>query len=148
MIEPTAVSVTEFADHIILEDIRFFELSGEVELGANETSEPGEAQMEVSLSERTDAPGYLVLIKATMDAPPLRLSTSVAGLYKYPEPFSLSEDDKVQFINRVAMIQLTPYIREGLATTAARLRVDAPLVPLVRAGTVQVNSSGGPVPRP
>lgn len=137
MTASTRVKASELVEKLSLDDIRYIELAGSVDI-TSASAGSGKADVKLTLSPaiRDDPPGLIVIADAETTTEGATIRARLGATYSYPEPFTLDDDEMAEFLNRVAMINLTPYVREALADIAARLRVDMPVMPLITAGTV------------
>jgi hypothetical protein len=137
----------ELVPMVELLDVRFFEVSGVVDrtaIGVAETSGEAETsaesesptQLQLGQSEDRRQIGVSVRMEAKTDLASFVVAAGVE--YSCSEAVELTEGVKAEFANRLAFMTLVPFLREGLITTAARLRVNPPVVPLIRAGAFAV----------
>lgn len=80
----------------------------------------------------------------------LRLQTAEAELgidraahFELEEPMDLSEEALRMFIEKVGLLTVFPYLREGITTLAATLGIAAPIIQPVMPGGIRL---GKPVP--
>lgn len=63
--------------------------------------------------------------------------------YTLSEPCDVSESVLHEFVERVGVMAVFPFLRESLVTTASRLGVNAPVLGLLHAGSFRVDPADG-----
>lgn len=129
--------IEDLLDIVELLDIRFFELSGVVDrtaLGGPEGSTEYQSPTQLQLGQSDDRRQIGVTVRVETKTDIASFVVEAAVEYACSEPVELTEDVKVEFANRLAFMNLVPFVREGLITTAARLRVNPPIIPIIPGG--------------
>ena len=135
--QEVARAAAQLADSVQLEDVVFFELSGR-RLEDQETTEPGdlglsgEFPMEIKIGQSDDLGRLIIRLVADVSSPHARFRVDVGAQYRLEEPAEVAPEVRIAFANQGPLATLIPFLRESLISTAARLKVPAPLVPLVR----------------
>lgn len=134
-------NASELVELIRLEDIRFFEVTGKIdtEPASDETAEVDDEEnfdVAMAIGERADDHGVVAFCTVSWKRAAAAASVRVGGLYTQREDVTedIEYDDDVllEFAHRVARFQMIPFAREGLITTASRLRIEPPpLLPLL-----------------
>lgn len=131
-------SVQELVEMFDLEDISFVEVHGTSEGEPVSEEDDGTVQFTLQYAHADEGDGALVRIGATARRDETLLSVTVVARYSFNEAIEPLESEILrQFVNEVAMYQVTPFLREGLLTTASRLRIPAPLLPILRATEIE-----------
>lgn len=128
-------SVEDLITALSLKDIQYTDLHAKRgnAPGVRPRDVSGSIRHEISYGHSDDGLEGIAEIKATAERGETSLSVTVAAHYEFSEPIAeLSEDIAREFVNRVVLFQLTPFIREGLASLASRLRVPAPVLGLLK----------------
>lgn len=135
--QEVARAAAQLADSVVLEDIVFFELSGRrfedqtiTEPGDLELS--GEFPMEIKIGQSDDLGRLIIRLIADVSSPHASFRVDVGAQFRLEEPAQVAPEVRIAFANQGSLETLIPFLRESLISTAARLRVPAPLVPLVR----------------
>jgi hypothetical protein len=77
------------------------------------------------------------------------VTADMAVEYTFARPCALSAEVAREFVERVAVMAIYPFVRESIFATASRLGVDAPVLGLIRSGSFQVGplvATAGPTP--
>lgn len=142
-LRPTAKELVEL---VVLEDVRFFKVEGNVSGEMQEVSASADQQergrseedfeLEMTVGERADDRGIVAFGDFSWRRGRASASVTVGALYEQmegvTEEIEYSEDSLREFADRVALYQMVPFAREGLLTTASRLRIEPPpLLPLM-----------------
>jgi len=72
-----------------------------------------------------------------------RFMADVASRYDYTEPLSVRDSVLEEFTARVGVMAVYPFVRESIHQTAARLRLPAPLLGLLRHDQVELTPQEG-----
>ena len=67
----------------------------------------------------------------------------VASRYDYSEALEVEESVVEDFVAKVAVMAIYPFVRETIHQTAARLRLPAPLLGLLRQGQIELTPQEG-----
>jgi hypothetical protein len=73
-----------------------------------------------------------------------RYVADVGSTYDFSEPLQVDRAVLEEFTGRVAVMAVYPFVREAIHQTAARLRLPAPLLGLLRQGQVELTREDGP----
>ena len=127
-----------------LVDIRTMSIEGRIDLDAGiSDGVDGEAELPLSLetavSIRDDMQGLMASFAASLDrgstssVPATHMKIEVAVIYELRgwDREDLSQDLLREFAEKVALDQALPFLREAFVTLAGRLRVPAPVLPLM-----------------
>jgi len=145
-----------------LTDVQFFELAAKRKLppqGPHENGSPlsdsidaEDSPVEILQQREIDAgePIQILLhadkerlvIRAVMavDGPDAEYRIDAAIVYTLSEPSDVEEAVKVEFAERVGIMALYPFLREALYSMAARMRLEAPLLGILRAGQIKLTA--------
>lgn len=66
----------------------------------------------------------------------------VSATYTYSHALEVPQEVVTEFVERVGIMTVFPYLREAIHTTASRLGVDQPVLGLIRAGGFRLNLAG------
>lgn len=140
-------SFDEFVSLVELEDVLFLECAAR-RLTAEETEEaeeqeqteesketdvelPSQEAMQVWLRSTDEGRGLDVRCRITLrNRHAAFVADAVATFVVSGEPFELAESLERQFIDRVAITVVYPYLRESITASATKLRVDIPVLSL------------------
>lgn len=137
---PLVVSAEQLLGLAELEDIVYYAVS------ATRRNEPGP---EVT----TDAFALFVLhdglrievrCRATIDTADAQYVVDAASRFALKQPITIAEDAKKEFVQRVGLMAVWPYIRESVAESAAKLRLGPLQLKLLRSEDIVMTSSPQP----
>lgn len=127
-----------------LVDIRTVSVEGRIDISdgvSEDIDDEGELPLsfETAVAVRDDAQGLMASFTATFDrgstssAPATHMKIAVAVFYELEGwgRENLSQDLLRGFVEKVALYQALPFLREAFITLAGRLRVPAPMLPLM-----------------
>lgn len=136
----TVSTVEELVQLVELVGLRTYELSGKRTEPApiTEPSEPAEPQMSMQIMENHAPDRIETRFRATVEAADGDFVADVSVQYKFDEPLALSPEAIEGFLERVAIMAAWPFIREGVATTAARMEMTVPVMGLMKQGGFKV----------
>ena len=127
-----------------LTDIRNVSVEGQVDIHGEINEDVGDEgelplSIEITVAVRDDSQGLMVSFAASFDrgptssAPTTHMKIAVAVFYELEGwgRENLSQDLLRGFAEKVALYQALPFLREAFITLAGRLRVPAPMLPLM-----------------
>ncbi|NHA68223.1 hypothetical protein [Phycicoccus flavus] len=147
--EPRLIDdVVDLAALVELRDIIFFQVHAErLSSGPGSENELHEVNREdegqqigIQIQERhseTRIEVRCVLHGETRDA---RYVIDAAAQYEVEAPVVISPEVVEAFVERVGIMAVYPYLREALQSAAAKLRLDAPVLGLLRPGGVKLTT--------
>jgi hypothetical protein len=121
-------------------DVLFFEVSAK-RLDVATEPQPMEIPLVAQIGQPEDNSEIIVRIAVDLAGHQADFRVDVAARYKLEEPRLFTDPERVSFAESGPMLTLVPFVREALMSSASRLRVDVPLVPLLR---VRVPLTGRP----
>ncbi|MDR6862165.1 hypothetical protein [Phycicoccus sp. 3266] len=130
----------ELLGHVTLRDILFYRVDAErlEDDAAPEGDERDEADTSFAIQERHGPEVMEVRCRLDWAARGGRYTIDAAAQYDFDEPLDLSAEVVREFVERVGVMAVYPFIREALHQAASRLRLDAPILGLLQAGSVRV----------
>ena len=132
--EPLVVdSAAHLLDFVELTDIVIYELHGVRQEGQDE------AQIEISVEERHDATSIEPRFRMVVTDSFATYTADVGTRYQANQPLELPKPVVKEFIERVAIMAAYPFIRESIATTAARMQLAVPVLGLLRSGSFSLD---------
>lgn len=150
-------TVEELIQFIELTGLRTFEISGkrseddspaadadtrpsqsDEAAAAEEESAAAEAEISVEIMESHTADHIITRFRATVEARDADFVADVGLRYTFTEPLDLAQDAVEGLLNRVAVMSAWPFIREAVATTAARMELEVPVLGLIKQGDFRV----------
>ena len=136
-------SARELLELTRLADIVWYELSGrrfsddDLEgLGAGNDEEAPLQVLARSSDEQVE-----VRVRTTAQSSSARFSVDVGAIFDLAMPVEVDADAMKEFVQRVGVMAAYPFVREGLFSVAARMRVEAPLLQLLQANTMNLVSA-------
>lgn len=147
---PLIESVEDLVPLLTLTGFRQFEISGKraeaIPIEKSESTDLKalpEPQMDVQIMENHTDQHIEARFRATVDNGVGVFLIDIGLLYNFSEPIDLGRVAINNFIERIAIMAAWPFIREGIATTAARMELPVPVLGLMKQGqaTVQLLES-------
>ena len=130
-------NASEIVDRVRLEDVSFSEVSGRRLESATDFAEDPSAKLMVRENDREVQ--ARVELEVRSEEASLRLS-SVATFGKL-EPFTMSSASAEEFLQKVAVFAIWPYLRAEVQQLSSTLGVPSVALPLLRQGEVQLQGS-------
>lgn len=134
----TSEELKELVSASSIKDVRFFKIEAAFDVDElreeSDDEVDGEAvQFGVSMATRGDGAGLIATMTCEVQRLGIRYFLEVAGLYDvdFWEEDRFSSETIEGFGTQVAMYQLLPFAREGIADLATRLRLPVPILPLM-----------------
>lgn len=123
-------------------DIRFHEVS------AKRTDAPTDADDSLSMQimVREDASEIGVRCQARVSGGGGEYYTDAEGVFALSEPIEVSPETLQEFIERVGVMVVYPYVREAITDGAARLALPRPVMKILRPGDLHLSETGTPTP--
>lgn len=148
------VDVIEMLQLAELEDIKYYELAArlrakpwdEADAGteggpvaesgdAGEVEQPEDGQdNQLVVSMRSSSTSIEVRVRMVVQNPVAEFVADVSAQYHLTEPLDLNEELRTEFAERVGVMAVWPFLREGLHAQGARLRTEVPLLGIIRQG--------------
>ncbi len=133
-----ASAVFQVAPHELL-DVVFFEVSAKRLEIATEPPQSTEIPLVAQIGQTDDNSEVVVRIALDLPGHQADFRVDVAARYRLDAPALLSDAERITFAESGPMLTLLPFIREALMSSASRLRVDVPVLPL---GRIQMPVNG------
>jgi hypothetical protein len=142
--ERTVTSAADLLPLIELTAITTYEVAGRRAARDDGVDQSDDIQVMVRVEGddlETRARMYVVTQQAELVA-------DVSATYSLREALEIPEAVVAEFVERVGVMAVFPYLREAIHTTATRLGVDAPVLGLLRAGNFKLNADNPASPEP
>lgn len=144
-------TVEELVEHIELTGLRAFEISGkraDPAPGATlpeprEDSHPVAAAVAMEIMESHTSDSIQTRFRAIVQHDDGDYVADFGLSYTFSEPLSLSEEAVHGLLSRVAVMSAWPFIREAVASTAARMELEVPILGLVKQGQFELTRVQG-----
>lgn len=120
-----------------LEDVVYYGMSAV----RRDEEAPGKASDSYALFVFHDELRLEVRCQATVDTDDAQFMVDAASRFLLSEPVSITEDARQEFVQKVGMLAVWPYIRETISANAAKLRLAPMQVRLLRAEDVHITST-------
>lgn len=128
-------SAAHLLDFVELTGIVIYELHGVRREGKEET------EVEMSVEERHDENSIEARFRMVVSDSHATYTADVGTRYETSQPVEISASVVKEFIERVAVMAAYPFIRESIATTAARMELAVPVLGLLRSGSFSLGES-------
>jgi len=127
----TAARVLELVD---LEKIITYEVHGV----RQESDIPeGDARQEIEALARGEELWLETRFKLSFVTTHATYTADMSAMYTHTEPFQISDDAVQEFISKVGLFAVYPFLREAVYSMATRLDLPRPLLGLVKQGQMQ-----------
>ncbi len=127
-------SAVELLQKTELSEIRTYTLHAE------RASRDHDQDADVAISARSDADWLEVRCKMTISSDDADLLIDRAAVFHHSQPLAIPPAVLEDFIERVGVMSVYPYLREGAFTLATNLGVSPPVLALMRAGSVRMRT--------
>lgn len=124
---------TELLEFVDLRGIVIYEIHGVRVKGGDETA------VKISVQERHDESFIEPRFRMVVTDSEAEYTADVGTHYQMSRPIDVSKAVLAEFIERVAIMAAFPFIRESIATTAARMELNVPRLGLLRAGSFSMD---------
>lgn len=118
---------------IELEEIRTYSISAERKEPESRQDNSDEMRAQI----RHDPDRIELRVKHIHHEDIASFTIDLAAIFRLSEPLEITATAIQEFAEKVAFMTLVPYLREGIATMAAKLGVQIPLLAIVRQGEIQ-----------
>jgi len=133
-------TVEDLIEFINLTGVHTYEVSGR-RAEPNGDADTAPEPIALEIREQHDDSRIVARFRATMKAGGCHLVADIGAKYEFSEQLSLSQPAIERFLERVAVMAAWPFIRETLASTAARMEIPVPLLGLIKQGDLHIGPS-------
>lgn len=137
----SVVNIADLAAMVELRDIAFFEVHAErsdAEISSDDAEIETPVNIDIQVQERHAETQIEVRCKLRAEDRQARYTVDAAARYEVAWPVQLSAELMREFVERVGVMAVYPYLREALQDLASKLRLDAPVLGLLRPGGVSL----------
>lgn len=138
-------NVNELLQHAELRGVQFLQVAGRLKENATD-EDTAETDVRIQVAESREDDRIEVRFLVTVSHQKAEFVVEVATRYSYDQPLDVSDEVVREFIEKVAIMAAYPFVREGVATTSARLELDPPILGLLRQGEFQLGEPSGSSP--
>ncbi len=133
-------TVEELVGLVELVALRTFEISGRRDESDGETGEDADPEVPyaINLRESHDSDGIETRFRITVNASGAELVAEVGVAYSFDQPLEVAPRAIRDFLVRVAVMAAYPFLREAVATTAARMEIPVPVLGLLKPGMIDL----------
>lgn len=139
--------VTAIEDLVGLADlvgVRWYEVSGRrTEDGDPAAELPERTDLDLVVLEHHSPVQLEARFKATATGPVADFTVDFSILYRFDEAIDPSTAVVQDFLEKVAVMAAWPFLREAVATTAARMELPVPVLGLMKPGAFSLDGSIG-----
>ncbi|MBH5144314.1 hypothetical protein [Rhodococcus erythropolis] len=138
----TVTDTRELLDLAELTDIVFYETNARRSPGVEETP------VSIEIALRREELVIEVRCRATVSGAGGEYLTDASAVFTLQEPIDAADEVITEFVERVGVMSVYPYLRESITQAGAKLGLDRPVLKLLRPGEVHVtvanqDSEGG-----
>ncbi|HYO18960.1 MAG TPA: hypothetical protein VES02_09895 [Dermatophilaceae bacterium] len=124
--------------------VRWYEVSGRrTEDGDPAAELPERADLDLVVLEHHSPEELEARFKATATGPAADFTIDFSILYRFDEAIDPSAVVVRGFLEKVAVMAAWPFLREAVATTAARMELPVPVLGLMKQGAFSLDTSIG-----
>lgn len=120
-----------------LKGVRYYEISGR----RLPEDRPDDMLFALEIQQRHHESTFEIRFKLGVTHPQADYVIDVASIYGSTEPITFGDALATEFIEKVAVMAVYPFLREALASTAARLELSVPMLGLLKAGQFKVTAT-------
>lgn len=102
--------------------------------------EEGDSDLHFEVHPVLWGPLIEIWFRARVETSNATFVAAYAAQYERPDDDEIPDDVRRDFVERVAVMAVLPYVREAIHSLGARLRVTAPLMPILRQGEFRLNT--------
>lgn len=130
--------IYELVSSIDLVGIKFLHISAQAKENPPEDESTVELGMKIQESHGEDT--LEVRFRVQVDHSEANYEVELASRYASKDRFEFSEEVLRDFIERVAIMAVFPYIREAISSMAARLELEVPILGMLRQGEFKLGT--------
>jgi len=130
-------SVQQLLDMAELEDVVYYGISA---ARRGESSDLDQVSDSYELFVRNDGVRLEVRCRATVDTDEAQYVVDAASRFSLAEPVEITERAQQDFVQKIGLLAVWPYIRETISANAAKLRLAPMQVKLLRAEDVHITT--------
>lgn len=130
-------SAAELLEYVELKGIIVYEVHGL--RGPRPDAEDEHPDVSISVQERHDDNFIEPRFRMIVTDGNAQYTVDVGTRYEMSQPVRLAKAVLKEFIERVAVMAAFPFLRESIATTAARMELGVPVLGLLRAGSFSLD---------
>lgn len=137
------MDIHELLSEVSLRDVRCLTTMGErVADPAVGITEPtgGDGTVSIEVHPVTWGTTLETWFRITVELPDAKLVAAYATLFTREHDQDIPEPVRVEFVERVAVMAVFPYLRESIHTSAVRLQVPPPVLDILRQGAFRVHA--------
>ncbi len=118
--------------HCDVKEIIFWKIS------ASRREAEGPTQQTTAVNWRSDESQMEVHLDANLATEDGEYAVHVSVTFSYDQPLDVSTEIQQEFVEKVGIMTVYPYLRETVTEAAAKLRLAIPTLGLIRAGQVHL----------
>ncbi|MBI9113625.1 hypothetical protein [Sanguibacter suaedae] len=120
-----------------LTEIKVYEITGRRIDDPDAAVEP---EQSLDVQARGSENWFETRVKLSVDTSEAQLLADVGAVFTFSEPLKVPQVAAGEFVEKVGVMAVYPFLREHIFTTAGRLGVAPPVLGLLRAGTFTIAS--------
>jgi len=128
----------QMLDLMELDDIYFLKLSVDRANNSDDSDLDSGPRLDHEIFSRHDPSAMSVRVRTVLEATDANYEIDVVADYRSATPFEASEEIRRDFIERVAIMAIWPYMRMAVSDLAARMKTEAITLGLFRVGDIQL----------
>ena len=134
--KPRTVSdARDLLDLAELTDIVFYEV------GARRATDSADSEPTIQIALRREETSIEVRCRAHVVGSGGAYTTDASAVFSLSEQIAVSDDALTEFVERVGVMTVYPYLRESITQSAAKLGLERPILKLLRPGDVHVTAN-------
>ena len=136
MTDPIREAVAELASRVELSDVRYHAIVGRQKEPPSDAEEADQSLQVMIGSHETS---FSIRCRVEFEAPDATYEVDASIHYSAEEPLEVDETVLRGFAEHIGILALYPYLRSAVHDLSSRLGVGRALMPIVRAGTLQLD---------
>ncbi|MEV8238485.1 hypothetical protein AB0P23_24840 [Rhodococcus sp. NPDC077669] len=128
----TVTDARELLELSELTDVIFYEVSG------RRTTDADTSSVSIQIALRHEALVIEVRCRATVTGAGGEYLSDASAVFTLNAPIAAAEQVITEFVERVGVMSVYPYLRESISQSAAKLGLERPVLKLLRPGEVHV----------
>lgn len=126
-----------------LKDIVYYAVSATRHGDANRAAIAGDTgsrtdQIEIEVAVRHLPTSIEVRCRGSVDVPEAQFVADAAAIFELSHQVEISAETMGEFVSKVGVMAVYPFLRESIFACASKLRVDPPVLALLRPGDMKI----------
>jgi len=138
---PVVDGASDLLDLCELSQIVAYSLNAE--RAQNSIASAEESTRELSARSRFDGRHLEARFRIEVEGPGARYSADVGAIYEVEKPIELTPRATAEFMSKIGLMAVYPYLREAVTGLASRLGAPIPVIGILRLNEITFEAPGG-----